>query len=160
MSRQDFVPKLLLGLVAILVSLPFFWLFGGIGWLDTQVFPPRRPRNMPKNAVWINAPALPISWHHGWWFGCDMSASGTANYCRLVMANGEDVYAGEYLPCGGKTPLPASTIELAPPPANVEMWIADKRLTALAPIGFLRSGNFLLPVAALDRCDKFKDTRR
>ena len=160
MSRQNLIPKLLLGLVAILVVLPFFWVFGGIRWLDTQVFPPRRPKSMPENAVWIDAPALPISWHHGWWFGCEMSSSGTANYCRLVMANGEEVYAGEYLPCGGKSPMPVSTVELVPPPDSVEMWIADKRLPALAPIGSLRNGNFLLPVVVLDRCDKFKDTRR
>jgi hypothetical protein len=60
----------------------------------------------------------------------------------------------------GKLPLPVSTMELVPPPADVGMWIADKRLTALAPIGALRNGVLLLPVVALDRCDKFKDTRR
>jgi hypothetical protein len=160
MSTQNLVPKLLLGIVAIVVALPLLWLFGGVRWLDTQVFPPRRPKNMPENAVWIDAPALPISWHHGWWFGCDMSSSGTANYCRLVMANGEEVYAGEYLPCSGKSPLPVSTMELVQPPDSVEMWIADKRLTALAPIGSLRNGNFLLPVVVIDRCDKFKDKSR
>src|SRR5437870_6868742 len=51
---------------------------------------------MPQNAVWIDAPALPMSWNRGWWFGCDLSPSGTTNYCRLVTANGEEVYAGEY----------------------------------------------------------------
>lgn len=160
MSRQNLVPKLLLGLGAILAALALFWLFGGISWLDTQVFPPRRPKNMPENAVWIDAPALPISWHHGWWFGCAMSSSGMANYCRLEMANGEEVYAGEYLPCDGKSPVPARSMHLVKPPHDVEMWIVDKRLTTLAPIGFLRSGDFLLPLVVLDRCDKFKDAHR
>jgi hypothetical protein len=73
------------------------------------------------------------------------------------MANGEEVYAGEYLPCGGKSPVPVSTMELVPPPENVGMWIADERLTTLAPIGVLRNGDFLLPVVVLDRCDKIKD---
>jgi hypothetical protein len=59
-------------------------LLGGIRWLDTKVFPPRRPKDMPRNDVWIDAPALPISWHHGWWFGYDTPSSGTAGYCRLV----------------------------------------------------------------------------
>jgi hypothetical protein len=159
MSRQNVVPRLLLGLVGFFLALPLFWLFGGLGWLE-QMFPPRRPKSMPRNAVWIDAPALPISWHHGWWFGCDMSSSGTANYCRLVMASGEEVYAGEYLPCGGKSPLPVSAIELVPPGDSVEMWIVDKRLAKLAPVGALRNGNFLLPVVVLDRCDKFRDTHR
>lgn len=157
MSRQNLVHKLLLGFVAIIAGLPLFWLFGGIRWLDTQVFPPQRPKNMPEHAVWINAPTLPISWHHGWWFGCDMASSGATNYCRLVMANGEEVYAGEYLACAVKSAMPVSKIELVPPRTNVAMWIADKRLTPLAPIGFLRNGDLLLPVAALDRCDKLKN---
>jgi hypothetical protein len=160
MSRQNLGPKLLIGLVAILAALLLFWIFGGMRWLDTQVFPPQRPKNMPKNSIWVDAPALPISWHHGWWFGCDMSSSGTANYCRLVMANGEEVYAGEYLPCGGKSPVPVSKMELVQPPDSWEMWIGDNRLDGLAPIGFLRNGNFLLPVIVLDHCDKLKNTSR
>ncbi len=74
------------------------------------------------------------------------------------MANGEEVYAGEYLPCETKVPLMVSTEELAPPPHNVEMWIADKRLAQLAPVGALKSGDLLLPVDVLDRCDKFKQS--
>src|SRR5437763_10008013 len=86
MERQSLLTKVLVGFGALLIALPLFWLLGGIRWLDTQIFPPRRPKNMPQNAVWIDAPALPFSWHHGWWFGCDTPSSGTANYCRLVMA--------------------------------------------------------------------------
>jgi len=156
MNRRDLLIRLLVGLVVAVMALPLFWLLGGIRWLDTQVFPPRRPQNVPQNAVWIDAPALPISWHHGWWFGCDTPSSGTANYCRLVMANGQDVYAGAYLPCDGRSPVPTSKIDLVPPPDNVGMWIVDKRLTGLVPIGALRDGDLLLPVAILDRCDELK----
>ncbi len=152
--------KLLLGLAALVVTLSLSWMTGGISWLDTNVFPPRRPKDMPQNAVWINAPALPISWHHGWWFGCDVTQSGEANYCRLVMANGQEVYAGKYLPCGSKTPLPVSTKELVAPPHSSAIWIADKRLNTLAPVGALRNGDLLLPAAVLDRCEKFKETGR
>lgn len=146
--------------VALLVALPLFWVSGGVTWLDTKVFPPRRPTDMPANSVWVDAPSLPISWHRGWWFGCEVAQSGAANYCRFVNANGEQVYAGEYLPCGAKTPLPASTKELVPPPRNEAIWIADKRLNTLAPVGALRNGDLLLPVAVLDRCDKFKQFGR
>jgi hypothetical protein len=158
MDRRSLVSKLVLGVAVLVASLPLFWLAGGVSWLDTKVFPPRRPRDMPQNAVWIDAPALPVSWHHGWWFGCELTPSGTANYCRLATANGEEVYAGEYLPCESKAPLTASTKELAHPPQNVEMWVADKRLTKLAPVGALKSGDLLLPVDVLDRCDEFKQS--
>src|SRR5256885_16177683 len=158
MNRRDLLIRLLVGLVVAVSALPLFWLLGGIRWLDTQVFPPRRPKNMPQNAVWIDAPALPISWHHGWWFGCDTPSSGTANYCKLVMADGHEVYAGGYLPCDGRSPLPTSKIDLVPPPHKVGMWIVDKRLTDLTPIGALRDGDLLLPVAVLDRCDELKGT--
>jgi hypothetical protein len=157
MDRLSLFSKLLFALVALVVALPVFWFAGGIRWLDTAVFPPRRPKDMPQNAVWIDAPVLPISWHHGWWFGCDTSLSGTANYCRLVMANGSEVYAGEYLPCQDRSPLLPSDIDLVPP---VEMWIADKRLKELAPIGALRKGDLLVPVAVLDRCDELKAMHR
>jgi hypothetical protein len=160
MDRQSLVSKLLLGVAALGVAIPMFWLAGGIGWLDTHVFPPRRPKNMPENAIWIDAPALPISWHHGWWFGCDIASSGMANYCRLVTASGEEVYAGEYLACSLKSAMRVSDMKLVPPPAYVGMWIADERLTELAPIGALRNGDLLLPVVTLDRCDKFKSTHR
>jgi len=161
MSRRQLLSKFLLGVLTIIISIPFFWLFGGIRWLDTQVFPPQRPKDMPENSVWIDAPALPISWHHGWWFGCDVSSSGTTNYCQLVDADGHTVSAGEYLPCGGKAPLPALNMHLVPPPDSTGMWIADQRLDGLAPIGALRSGGILLPIAALDRCDKIRaDMRR
>ncbi len=158
MASQSLVSKLFLGVAAVVVAFPLFWLAGGIRWLDTKVFPPRRPKDMPQNAVWIDAPPLPISWHHGWWFGCDVVPSGKANRCRLVMASGEEVYDGEYLPCESKVTLPVSTRELVPPPDNAEKWIADERLKALAPVGALKNGDLLLPVDVLDRCDKFKQT--
>ena len=160
MDRVSLISKVLLALASLIVAFPLFWLAGGIGWLDTKVFPPRRPRNMPQNAVWIDAPGLPISWHHGWWFGCDLAPSGATNYCRLVMANGEEVYAGEYLPCANATRLPVSTRDLVAPPHSGAIWIADKRLKTLAPVGVLRNGDLLLPLVVLDRCEKFKEMGR
>jgi len=148
--------KIFLALVTFVVAVPLFWFGGGIRWLETKVFPPQRPKNMPQNAIWIDAPALPISWHHGWWFGCDTPSSGRANYCRLVMTNGSDVYAGEYLPCENGSPVAMSKIDLVPPPDQVGMWITDKRLKESAPIGALRKGDLLVPVAVLDRCDELK----
>ena len=78
----------------------------------------------------------------------------------LPMANGSEVYAGEYLPCEDRSPLAVSKIDLVPPPDQVGMWIADKRLKELAPIGALRKGDLLVPVAVLDRCDELKAKHR
>ena len=123
--------------------------------------PPRRPRHMAKNSVWIDAPALPISWHHGWWFGCDISSSGTTNYCRLVGADGKQINAGEYLPCGRGSPIPESSMLLVPPPPrSFGMWLADNRLSSLSPIGYLSDGDILLPAAAIDRCRELTRVRR
>ena len=61
---------------------------------------------------------------------------------------------------GAKFHCRSPTKELVPPPQNVEMWIADKRLKTLAPVGALENGDLLLPVVVLDLCDKFKQTGR
>jgi hypothetical protein len=160
MRFQNLVSRTLQVVAVILVGLPLFWLSGGVRWLDTKVFPPQRPKTMPKNSVWIDAPELPISWHHGWWFGCDISSSGTTNQCRLVGADGGEANAGEYLPCDGRAPIPESIMSLVPPPRSLAMWIADARLSKLSPIGYLSNGDILLPAATLDRCGEFKQTRR
>ena len=164
MDRPTLFSKWLLRVVALsvalLVGLPLFWISGGNTWLDTKVLPPRLPKDMPQNSVWIDAPALPLSWHHGWWFGCEVTPSGTANFCRIVKANGEQVYAGDYLPCESKTPLPISTKDLVAPPDGDAIWITDTRLSTIAPVGTLRNGDLLLPVAVLDRCANFKKTGR
>jgi len=153
-TRKSLVGKLLLAFVTVVVAIPFFWLAGGVRWLESTVFPPRPPRNMPPNAIWIEAPALPISWHHGWWFGCSTSSSGTANHCRLVIPNGQNVYVGDYLPCRSKSPLSNAELNLVPPPEKISMWVADKRSPDLAPIGALRNGDLLLPTGIIDSCDE------
>jgi hypothetical protein len=131
-----------------------FWISGGINWLDTKVFPPRRPAFMPVNSVWIDAPSLPISWHHGWWFGCGLSPSGTANYCRLILANGELVYGGEYLLCTNHSPMDEASIRLVPPPHGEDMWLFREGI--MGPIGFLESGDLLVPVSVQDKCERIK----
>ena len=52
-----------------------------VSWWGGQ--PSLRPRNMPRDSVWIHAPSLPFEWHHGWWFGCWIDADGRSNRCRL-----------------------------------------------------------------------------
>jgi hypothetical protein len=131
-----------------------FWFAGGLYWLQTSVFPPRRPSFMPRNSVWIDAPPLPISWHHGWWFGCTGSAGASSNHCKLVKADGEEIYGGDYLPCAGGLPIPEEKLNLIPPPGNNDMWLFGEGNDGV--VGFLKNGDILLPVGLAAECDKVK----
>lgn len=139
--------------VFALAAMFMFWMFGGIRWLETKVFPPQRPHFMPLNSIWIDGLPLPISWHHGWWFGCSQSPSGTTNYCRLVVANGAEVYAGEYLPCSSRSPIQEASIRLVPPDAQ-DLWLFRRGIDA--PLGFLEGGDLLVPVAVWSECESIK----
>jgi hypothetical protein len=156
MSTRGIVLRLSLFLVAVIFGCLLFWFFGGIAWLGTRVFPPKLPKDMPRNSVWIEAPALPISWHHGWWFGCGISQSGQANYCRLVGADDQQVYGGDYLSCASQSVVAPANLVLIPPNQSAQMWLTDKRLPEMAPIAYLKNGDVLLPVAAIDRCEQVK----
>jgi hypothetical protein len=109
---------------------------------------------MPSNSVWIGVPVLPISWHHGWWFGCGGTSGGAANYCRLVRADGEEVYAAEYLPCGDDSPIGENHIHLISLPDSVNMWLFRENHEGV--IGFLANGDLLLPLPMRAQCDQFK----
>jgi hypothetical protein len=143
--------------IAIVIATPLFWVEGGCNWLQTKVFPPKRPRFMPVNSVWIDAPSLPISWHHGWWFGCGFYSSGT-NYCRLVGADGQQVYGGEYLPCDSNSPINDSDIRLVPPPDSSDMWLFSENSDAV--VGFLADGDLLLPLSVRQKCSVLKTRLR
>ena len=144
----------LIGVALVIVALPFFWLAGGVRWLDTRVFPARRPRLMPMNSVWIDAPAVPISWHHGWWFGCGVSDIGSSNYCRLVKPNGELVYGNNYVSCRDHLPMAEKNMRLISPPNDVSMWLFGEGDDGV--IGFLADGSILLPVSMQGKCNQVK----
>ena len=143
----------LMGIAFVVVAAPLFWLGGGLYWLEKDVFPPKRPPFMPTNSVWIDAPSLPFSWHHGWWFGCDLSSSGIANYCRFVGNDGKEVYAGEYLACGSHVAIPEANIRLTPPDSS-NMWLFRWQSDGIA--GFLADGDLLLPAPLHDKCADVK----
>jgi hypothetical protein len=157
MNRLQLLLWTLLVLVALMCFAFFFWLGGGLNWLDKDVFPPRRPSFMPANSVWIDAPPLPLSWHHGWWFGCGVSPSGTTNYCRLV-AHGRTIDGGDYLSCRTQAPVPEQALKLIPPPhGSADMWLFAENADGVA--GFTKDGDILLPVAAITKCDAVRAKR-
>ena len=137
----------------MLIAVFTFWMVGGLHWME-KAFPPKRPKFMPIGSVWIEGLPLPISWHHGWWFGCDLSSSGLANYCRLVLADGSPVYADEYLPCSSQTPIPEVNIHLVPPVDPAGMWLFRWKNDGV--IGFLSDGDLLLPASMRENCGQVK----
>ena len=145
---------LFVSIAVLVVGAPLFWMEGGLAWLQKAVFPPRRPRFMPVNSIWIDAPSLPISWHHGWWFGCGLSSSGATNYCRLVGADGQEIYAAEYLPCAGDSPIDETSVRLVAPPHSTDMWLFSEGHDDV--VGFLADGDLLLPVAVRNKCGSVK----
>ena len=145
---------LFVSIAVLVVGAPLFWMEDGLAWLQKAVFPPRRPRFMPVNSIWIDAPSLPISWHHGWWFGCGLSSSGATNYCRLVGADGQEIYAAEYLPCAGDSPIDETSVRLVAPPHSTDMWLFSEGHDDV--VGFLADGDLLLPVAVRNKCGSVK----
>lgn len=147
--------KIILGCIAlVIIGGPLFWMAGGVHWLNAKVFPPTRPRFMPVNSVWIDAPHLAISWHHGWWFGCGLSSSGATNYCRLVAADGKQVYGGEYLPCSSSSPIGEASVRLVAPPDSADMWLFAEENDGV--IGFLADRDLLLPLSVRGKCNQVK----
>ena len=135
--------------VVMIVGLPVFWIAGGVSWVK-HFLPPKRPVRMPTSSVWIEDPSSPFAWHRGWWFGCTVSASGKTNHCQLITGEEEEVYAGDYLPCGGKKPVSVENLKLGVPLNPSQMWVQVEKDWAAA--GFLEDGKILLPVGALAQC--------
>jgi len=70
------------------------------------------------------------------------------------MANGGEVYVGEYLPCDSHSPLEESKIRLIPPKDSFDMWLSAEGIDGV--IGFLADGNLLLPLSAQNKCAQVK----
>ena len=154
MNKETLLARTLLALVVFVCCALLFWFQGGIGWLEKDVFPPRRPGFMPPNAIWIDAPPLPLSWHHGWWFGCSLSPSGTTNYCRLVN-DGHTVYGGDYVSCRTRGPVPEQALQLiSPPHGSTDMWLFGENAERV--VGFTKDGDILLPLPAIAKCDEVR----
>src|ERR1700692_4603049 len=81
----------------------------------------RRPSEMPRNSVWIDAPALPFSFYHGWWFGCWIDSDGKSNRCKLSSA-GTTTYEGLYVSCDSKAPVQRDTLTLRRQAVSMGSW--------------------------------------
>jgi hypothetical protein len=117
----------------------------------------RRPSDMPRNSVWIDAPALPFSFYHGWWFGCWIDADGRSNRCRLWGGGLPEptVYEGLYVSCESKAPVQRDELQVSAPADSMGMWVGNPDRSLFAPAAFLTNGKVLVPIEAISRCEKF-----
>jgi hypothetical protein len=125
-------------------------------WWGAQ--PSKRSRNMPADSVWIAAPNLPFSWHHGWWFGCWIDSDGYSNRCRLWAEGLDVVYEGQYVSCDSNSPVPARELKIRAPADSMHMWVAtnSNHEGDIALAAFLGNGKFLVPVSSPDGCKRIK----
>lgn len=133
-------------LLTAFVAAPFVLIASCVGH---SAFQARRPKDMP-NAIWIDAPAVPFAFYHGWWESCWVEPDRQTNYCRLY---GRDlrppvVFEARYMPCDSNSPIPMSELKLKPPKDNPDMWIFP------GFVAYLEDGRILVPVDNLHDCPK------
>lgn len=126
-----------------------------LSWWGGQ--PSIRPKNMPRDSVWIHAPSLPFEWHHGWWFGCWIDSDGRSNRCRLWRGGWDYTgvaFEGLYVSCANGSPVPASELKLRAPPDSSQMWVGVSEPKSTAPAAFLQNGEYLVPVLSPHGCEE------
>jgi len=136
------------GVVLLLVGSSLAW----------KAYQARRPSDMPPTSIWIDAPFVPFGFYHGWWLGCWVNSAQLANRCRLYGPGLEQeavVYEGDYIPCEGKSPVPANDLKLRPPRNSVDMWTSDSK-GKMAPAVRLQNGVILVPVGTIHQCAKVR----
>jgi hypothetical protein len=123
-------------------------------WWGAQ--PSVRPKDMPANSIWVDAPALPFSWHHGWWLGCWIDADGHSNRCRLWGAALKNpiVFEGQYISCETHSAAVLSELKLKVPSNSMQMWVGVSTAEGTAPAVFLQNGKHLVPVQAPHGCEE------
>jgi hypothetical protein len=140
--------------------------------LEVGIFSPKRPTSLPANTIWIDAPPLPLTFAHGWWFGCEKQ---NANFDRCILIGHNDRASGgdggnrvvsdeSYLSCKTQMPLDANDILLRSPATSENMWISkydtNKKWIDMAPVAFLQNGDILLPASEISQCSKFFGAKR
>jgi hypothetical protein len=133
---------------------------GGIGillWWGAQ--PSLRPESMPVGSIWIDAPNVPFSWHHGCWFGCWIDSDGHSDRCRLWGAGLETpiVFEGRYVSCETHSPVAADKLRLKAPPDSMQMWVGVAPEEISAPAAFLQNGKLLVPLGAPHGCEELRE---
>jgi len=142
-----------------------FYLLGFIAFLIgllvvRPMWQARRPSDMPRSSIWIDAPALPFSFYHGWWFGCWIDSDHKSDRCRLWGSGGlQTVYEGLYVSCDSKAPVERDELQLIAPADSMGMWVGNSERSIFAPAAFLANGKVLVPAEALNGCQKVRPNK-
>ena len=149
-STPKLIAVIVVGIILAVVGIDVF-----SRWAAQQR--PKLPVDMPSDSVWIDAPALPFSWHHGWWFGCWIDSNGYSNRCRLWTEKAPQVVSeGLYVSCDTGSPVPADELRIKAPVESMHMWVGLNQNGDIAPAAFLQNGKFLVPVRAPHGCEDLK----
>jgi hypothetical protein len=137
-------------LTAVFVAVPIVLIASCVGY---SAFQARRPKDMP-NAIWIDAPAVPFGFYHGWWESCWLESDQQTNHCRLYEPELRPpvVFEGRYMPCEGKSPIQMTELKLRPPARSESMWIFP------GFVAFLEDGRILVPLENVRDCPRILES--
>jgi hypothetical protein len=142
-----------IGRLLVLVATGWAIILVGIP-LAMNAYRARRPADMPAaNTVWINAPAVPFGFYHGWWLGCWVDPDQQSNHCRLYgpSLSPPVVYEGRYVPCEGASPVPLAQLKIKPPFDSMNMWLRPNGVVVI-----LQDGRLLVPAKRRGDCLKIR----
>jgi hypothetical protein len=109
---------------------------------------PRRPQNLPSNAVWVPGPRVVLDLsRRGDWLGCSVEESH--NRCVVTQANGTVEYEGLFSPLSGTGPVPEGRLRFSAKDSG-ELWVWLNQDSKNVPVVRLQDGTVLLPVNGYD----------
>jgi hypothetical protein len=110
--------KIVLGILAATIIIVLVGLRVLIWWGHST---PRRPQNLPSNAVWVPGPrvALDLS-RRGDWLGCSVEESH--NRCVVTQANGTVEYDSLFSPLSGTGSVPEERLRFSAKDSG-ELWV-------------------------------------
>lgn len=132
--------KVLLSIVAATIIVVLVGLRIIIWWSHST---PRRPRDMPMNAIWIPVPPVVSDFSRsGNWLGCHVE--GQSNRCLVTKSDGTVQYDGLFLPSEGIGPIPEERLRY-----NIKntmyLWVYLNQCHTNVPVVHLQDGTVLLP---------------
>ena len=102
---------------------------------------PRRPRGIPKGAVFLWAPpvGLPAP-RRGDWVHCWQQPNWGQDRCRLSTIDGTALFEDDYIPDQGGAPVPRGELQIDPVGTDF-LWVGDTQV----PVVHLKNGKLLIP---------------
>ncbi len=127
--------------IVILAGLVLLWWEGR---------PPKRPSNLPSNAIYIEIGfLLRVKSTPGKWVGCWFDAGDKSDHCRITDEKGKLEFEGVFLPYEGARPVPQSAL-IFDTRSTGGLWVGSYEKGIHVPAIYLTNGQILLPEAAFE----------